>query len=390
MTRSMATTTVRERTAHRATGDELREHREPLNLTCLPAFALRASARSRRSSPVSRAEADKLVGCMSWVSTRAEPRPSPCSPTRTAASSARAAPAAANLQTEGELEVEKILHTVIERATDGQHVDARRRLPRHGRRRSPGRRAHHSRRDAAARLPHQHADRQRRADRARRRRRRRARVSCVISGTGSIAYGVSHHGVAARAGGWGPTLGDEGSGYWIGRRALAAVMRDADGRGPQTDLTPAGACSTSRWRGPRSWSRRSITSRRARRAIASLGAVVDRRARERRSGGDRHHAQAADELALAAASVISRLDMRGEQFPILLAGGMLRESVWLSAEVRRRMAEVAPRAIVGPLTRGAGDRRRAAGARRSPRRRARAALRRLPFDRRHRSEHRTL
>ena len=27
---------------------------------------------------------------------------------------------AANLQTEGELEVEKILHTVIERATDGQ------------------------------------------------------------------------------------------------------------------------------------------------------------------------------------------------------------------------------------------------------------------------------
>src|SRR6185436_3777362 len=29
---------------------------------------------------------------------------------------------AANLQTEGELEVEKILHTVIERATDGHHL----------------------------------------------------------------------------------------------------------------------------------------------------------------------------------------------------------------------------------------------------------------------------
>jgi N-acetylglucosamine kinase-like BadF-type ATPase len=60
----------------------------------------------------------------------------------------------------------------------------------------------------------------------------------VISGTGSIAYGVSHRGVAARAGGWGPILGDEGSGYWIGRRALEAVMRDVDARGPHTALTP--------------------------------------------------------------------------------------------------------------------------------------------------------
>ena len=42
----------------------------------------------------------------------------------------------------------------------------------------------------------------------------------LISGTGSIAYGVSARGVAARAGGWGAALGDEGSGYWVGHRAL--------------------------------------------------------------------------------------------------------------------------------------------------------------------------
>jgi len=87
-----------------------------------------------------------------------------------------------------------------------------------------------------------------------------------------------------------------------------------------------------------------------RRAIESLGALVDRA----RENGDpvaidimRH---AAEELALAVASVISQLDMRGEQFPILLAGGMLKESAWLSGDVGRRLAEVAPRAIVGPLT----------------------------------------
>src|SRR5438552_4197397 len=59
----------------------------------------------------------------------------------------------------------------------------------------------------------------------------------IIAGTGSIAYGRNTRGEAARAGGWGHMIGDEGSGYWIGREALAAVMRAGDGRGPATQLT---------------------------------------------------------------------------------------------------------------------------------------------------------
>src|SRR5512144_2547520 len=39
----------------------------------------------------------------------------------------------------------------------------------------------------------------------------------IISGTGSIAYGRNAKRQAARAGGWGYGLGDEGSGDWIGR-----------------------------------------------------------------------------------------------------------------------------------------------------------------------------
>src|SRR5438552_11272946 len=59
----------------------------------------------------------------------------------------------------------------------------------------------------------------------------------VIAGTGSIVYGRNANFDAARAGGWGHIIGDEGSGYWIGREALAAIMRAADGRGPATKLT---------------------------------------------------------------------------------------------------------------------------------------------------------
>jgi N-acetylglucosamine kinase-like BadF-type ATPase len=60
----------------------------------------------------------------------------------------------------------------------------------------------------------------------------------IVAGTGSIAYGRNGRGEAARAGGWGYVLGDEGSGYWIGRLALRAVVRHADGRGRVTSLTP--------------------------------------------------------------------------------------------------------------------------------------------------------
>jgi glucosamine kinase len=50
----------------------------------------------------------------------------------------------------------------------------------------------------------------------------------VIAGTGSIAYGRNAAGETARAGGWGHTVSDEGSGYWIGREAVKAALRQHD------------------------------------------------------------------------------------------------------------------------------------------------------------------
>ncbi len=171
----------------------------------------------------------------------------------------------------------------------------------------------------------------------------------LVSGTGSIAYGVSHRRVAARAGGWGPTLGDEGSGYWIGRRALAAVMREVDGRGPSTSLS-AMVLEHFAVARPEMLVAEIYHQPQGRRTIAGLASVVDRA----RAAGDpvafdimRH---ASEELALAAGSVITRLEMRGEPFPILLAGGVLRESPWLADDLRERLLEVAPRSTVGRLT----------------------------------------
>lgn len=60
----------------------------------------------------------------------------------------------------------------------------------------------------------------------------------LIAGTGSIALGQDRFGNSARAGGWGYLIGDEGSGYDLGRRAIRAAAKAADGRGLQTSLLP--------------------------------------------------------------------------------------------------------------------------------------------------------
>ncbi|WP_026555655.1 N-acetylglucosamine kinase [Arthrobacter sp. 35W] len=61
----------------------------------------------------------------------------------------------------------------------------------------------------------------------------------VIAGTGSAAWGTNDDGASARAGGWGYLLGDEGSGYWLGREAVRHSLKRMDlGLEPDT-LTAA-------------------------------------------------------------------------------------------------------------------------------------------------------
>lgn len=59
----------------------------------------------------------------------------------------------------------------------------------------------------------------------------------LIAGTGSIAFGKDAKGAVHRVGGWGRILGDEGSGYYIGKLGLTAVTHHLDGRGEKTTLT---------------------------------------------------------------------------------------------------------------------------------------------------------
>ena len=59
--------------------------------------------------------------------------------------------------------------------------------------------------------------------------------------------------------------------------------------------------------------------------------------------------RAGAELASAAASVIARLEMRGNAFPTVLAGGIFRGIPWLVDDITNRLSEIAPRSWVRPL-----------------------------------------
>jgi N-acetylglucosamine kinase-like BadF-type ATPase len=59
----------------------------------------------------------------------------------------------------------------------------------------------------------------------------------MIAGTGSIVTGKTQRKEIVRVGGWGRVLGDEGSGYFLGREALRAVLLQFERRGEKTRLT---------------------------------------------------------------------------------------------------------------------------------------------------------
>lgn len=58
----------------------------------------------------------------------------------------------------------------------------------------------------------------------------------IIAGTGAIGFGVNSQGLQSRSSGWGPICGDEGSAYWVGKKALEVFTKEADGRYEKTPI----------------------------------------------------------------------------------------------------------------------------------------------------------
>lgn len=156
----------------------------------------------------------------------------------------------------------------------------------------------------------------------------------VYAGTGSIAVHVAADGTLTRAGGHGYLIDDAGGGFWIGRHALRAVLREADRRGGPATGPLAEAVYEAL--GSRAWPdirRRVYAGDRS--EVAALVPAV----RHALASGDPAAARivgdAGRELAHLADVLLARL---GDPLPVALAGG----ASGLGAPLRRAVMAALP------------------------------------------------
>ncbi len=163
----------------------------------------------------------------------------------------------------------------------------------------------------------------------------------IICGTGSIAFGINQQGERRRAGGWGPILGDEGSGYEIGRQSLVSAMRAADGRGPETILQSM-VIRHLQLSAVEQLITRVHEQKMPRHEIADLTRLVMTAAGQGDQVAQDILATAGSELALAANAVIRGLRMQDQEFDIALAGGVVRSPSLVTETIKAITREAAP------------------------------------------------
>jgi N-acetylglucosamine kinase-like BadF-type ATPase len=165
----------------------------------------------------------------------------------------------------------------------------------------------------------------------------------IIAGTGSVAFGRNEKGEECRAGGWGPIVGDEGSGYAIGRDGLVAILRAYDGRGAATLMTDL-LCNEQDICNPADLPRYVYSASTRSDDIARIGEMVLEAAKSGDAVAQEIVDRAANDLAECVISVARRLDITHESFPVAYVGGAFETGEQLVGPMRAKILAFAPRA----------------------------------------------
>jgi glucosamine kinase len=166
----------------------------------------------------------------------------------------------------------------------------------------------------------------------------------LISGTGSVAFGRGPSGTIARCGGWGAVCGDEGSGAWVGRRALSVVTAAADGREPETALMGA-VLTAAQVNEPRElieWAAQATPAQ-----LATLAPVVSSVADAGDLRANALISLAVEELVLHVRALARQLfgDERAAT-PVAFSGGMLTRGTTLRKRLEHRLRSAVPGAQI--------------------------------------------
>jgi len=162
----------------------------------------------------------------------------------------------------------------------------------------------------------------------------------LVAGTGSVAFGRGPTGTFKRCGGWGPDCGDEGSGAWIGRRALSVVTSSTDEREPETRLVGAlmTALELESVEDLIPWAAAASPK-----DLAKLAGHVMTLAADRDLRSNSICTVAAEELVVHVRTLARQLfvDERAA-LPVALAGGLLTRGTFLRRLVEHRLKTAVP------------------------------------------------
>lgn len=156
----------------------------------------------------------------------------------------------------------------------------------------------------------------------------------TIAGTGAITYICSPEG-HLRVSGWGPLLGDEGSGYDLGLRALKLACRMYDGREPGEQAFMDAMFRNYEASTPGELLRK-LNRGDTRSAVAAAAKVVFALYDQGSAAATALLESCADEIALSVRTAIRR-DGGSAEYPLILSGGLVREESPLYAMLRSRL-----------------------------------------------------
>lgn len=162
----------------------------------------------------------------------------------------------------------------------------------------------------------------------------------VVAGSGSIALARTADGREGRAGGWGYLLGDEGSGFWIGREAILSYLRQLEGRSPAGELNNliASTIKCSRAIDVLSWF---YAGQDQVERLASLAPLVSRAA-DAGDGVARDILSRAGSALAEIAAAAARQVLEDLAVQVVSAGGVWAAGATLDDAFSRRLAETLP------------------------------------------------
>jgi N-acetylglucosamine kinase-like BadF-type ATPase len=155
----------------------------------------------------------------------------------------------------------------------------------------------------------------------------------LICGTGSSAFARSAEGRTCLCGGWGYLLGDEGSGYAIGRAAIRATGEGEELQMPRGSLSKA-LLAFLKVGTALEAIKAVYRSSDPRTTIASLAPLVMQAAKEGDPQGSAIVAAAAHDLSGLAARAARAVGLAGGSFPLAITGGVIVGSPLLQDQLR--------------------------------------------------------